>query len=79
MYVGQPGDFHFKKIIQWILLIHQDYADHSRKAVIKFFHDGIQLWNPGDVFGDDRHLLLPGEKEVRNPGIAGAMRRIFVC
>jgi ATP-dependent DNA helicase RecG len=61
------------------LLIHQDYADHSRKAVIKFFKDGIQLWNPGDVFGDDRNLLKPGEKEVRNPGIAAAMRRIIMC
>jgi predicted HTH transcriptional regulator len=61
------------------LLIHQDYADHSRKAVIKFFRDGIQFWNPGDVFGDDRNLLKPGEKEVRNPGIASAMRRIIMC
>jgi len=32
------------------LLIHQDYADHARKAVIEFFTDGIQLWNPGDSF-----------------------------
>jgi predicted HTH transcriptional regulator len=61
------------------LLIHQDYADHSRKAVIKFFRDGIQFWNPGDVFGDDTLLLEPGEKEVRNPAIAAAMRRITMC
>lgn len=61
------------------LLIHQDYGDHSRKAVIKFFRDGIQLWNPGDVFGDDSRLLEPGEKEVRNPVIATAMRRIAMC
>jgi len=61
------------------LLIHQDYGDHSRKATIKFFHDGIQFWNPGDVFGDDTHLLEPGEKEVRNPAIAAAMRRITMC
>ncbi|MBI4552240.1 MAG: putative DNA binding domain-containing protein, partial [Candidatus Latescibacteria bacterium] len=54
------------------LLIHQDYGDHSRKAVIKFFRDGIQFWNPGDVFGDDSRLLEPGEKEVRNPAIAMA-------
>jgi len=59
--------------------IHQDYGDHSRKAVIKFFRDGIQFWNPGDVFGDDTHLLEPGEKEVRNPAIAAAMRRITMC
>src|SRR3989338_9951830 len=61
------------------LLIHQDYGDHSRKAVIKFFRDGIQFWNPGDVFGDDSRLLEPGEKEVRNPVIATAMRRVAMC
>jgi len=61
------------------LLIHQDYGDHSRKATIKFFRDGIQFWNPGDVFGDDSHLLDPGEKEVRNPGIVSGMRRIIMC
>lgn len=57
----------------------QDYGDHSRKAVIKFYRDGIQFWNPGDVFGDDSRLMEPGEKEVRNPGIAAAMRRIAMC
>ena len=39
----------------------------------------IQFWNPGDVFGDDTRLLEPGEKEVRNPGIIAAMRRIAMC
>ncbi len=61
------------------LLIHQDYGDHSRKAVIKFFRDGIQFWNPGDVFGDYSRLWEPSEKEVRNPSIAMAMRRIAMC
>ena len=61
------------------LLIHQDYGDHSRKAVIKFYRDGIQFWNPGDVFGDDSRLWEPGEKEVRNPSIAMALRRIAMC
>ncbi len=61
------------------LLIHQDYGDFSRKATIKFFQDGIQFWNPGDVFGDDSRLLEPGEKEVRNPSITAAMRRIVLC
>ncbi len=61
------------------LLIHQDYGDHSRKGVIKFFRDGIQFWNPGDVFGDDLRLWEPGEKEVRNPSIAMALRRIAMC
>jgi len=61
------------------LLIHQDYGDHSRKAVIKFYRDGIEFWNPGDVFGDDTRLWEPGEKEVRNPAIAMAMRRVAMC
>lgn len=61
------------------LLIHQDYGDHTRKAVIKFYRDGIELWNPGDVFGDDDRLFEPGEKEVRNPAIAMGMRRISMC
>ena len=41
--------------------------------MIKFFRDGIQFWNPGDVFGDDSRLFEPGEKEVRNPAITMAM------
>ena len=61
------------------LLIHQDYGDHSRKAVIQFFTDGIQFWNPGDSFSGDDRLLEPGEKEARNPAIAMAMRRIEMC
>ena len=61
------------------LLMHQDYEDHSRKAVIKFFRDGVQFWNPGDVFGDDQNLMEPGEKEVRNPKIVAAFRRIVLC
>jgi predicted HTH transcriptional regulator len=39
----------------------------------------IQSLNPGEVFGDDSRLLEPGEKEVRNPAIAMAMRRIIMC
>ena len=47
--------------------------------LIKFFRDGIQFWNPGDVFGGDSLLLEPGEKEVRNPSIVIGMRRIGMC
>ena len=61
------------------LLMHQDYADPSRKAVIKFYRDGTQFWNPGDVFGEDENLLEPGEKEARNPRIAAAFRRLALC
>ena len=58
------------------LLIHQDYADHTRKAVIRFFDDRAQLWNPGDAYASTDELLEPGEREVRNPRIVAAFRRI---
>jgi len=74
-----PPGFRVFRDVAVNLLIHQDYGDHSRKAVIKFFRDGIQFWNPGDVFGDDSRLFEPGEKEVRNPAIAMALRRIAMC
>ena len=58
------------------LLIHQDYADHGRKPVIQFFNDRTLFWNPGDAFASAEELLEPGEKEVRNPRIVSAFRRI---
>ena len=61
------------------LLIHQDYGDHSRKGVIKFFQDCIQFWNPGDIFGATTDILKPGEKDVRNPRIVTAFRRLGLC
>ena len=58
------------------LLIHQDYADHARKAVICHYPDQTLFWNPGDAFAADADLLEPGEKEVRNPRLVLAFRRI---
>ena len=58
------------------LLIHQDYADHTRKAVIRFFDDRTLLWNPGDAFASTDALLDSGDKEVRNSKIVDAFRRI---
>ena len=58
------------------LLIHQDYADHTRKAVIRFFDDRTQLWNPGDAYTPTDEIFEPGEREVRNPRIVAAFRRI---
>ena len=58
------------------LLIHQDYADHTRKAAIQFFDDRVELWNPGDAYASTDELLEPGEREVRNPRIVAAFRRI---
>ncbi len=58
------------------LLIHQDYGDHGRKASIKLFTDRTVFWNPGDAFATEAELLDPTEKEVRNPAIVKAFRRI---
>ena len=58
------------------LLTHQDYGDHTRKPVIKIFTDRTIFWNPGDAFATDDQLLDPTEKEVRNPAIVNAFRRI---
>ncbi len=74
-----PPDYRVFRELFVNLLIHQDYADHSRKAVIKFYRDSIEFWNPGDVFGSVENLLEPGEKEVRNPRIVAAFRRLGLC
>lgn len=58
------------------LLIHQDYGDQGRKASIKLFKDRTVFWNPGDAFATEAELLDPTEKEVRNPAIVKAFRRI---
>ena len=58
------------------LLIHQDYSDHTRKAEIRHYLDQTVFWNPGDAFATETDLLEPGEKEVRNPRIVTAFRRI---
>ena len=58
------------------LLIHQDYGDTGRHAQIQIFRDRTRFWNPGDAFGTVDQLLEPGAKEVRNPNIVGAFRRI---
>ena len=58
------------------LLIHQDYSDHARNAEIRHYSDQTVFWNPGDAFASIADLLEPGEKEVRNPRIVTAFRRI---
>lgn len=58
------------------LLIHQDYGDHHRKASLKWFTDRLLFWNPGDAFATTAQLLESNEKEIRNPLIVNAFRRI---
>ena len=58
------------------LIVHQDYAEQGRKAVIRHYPDQTVFWNPGDAFATDVDMLEPGEKEMRNPRLALAFRRI---
>lgn len=58
------------------LLIHQDFGDTTRLPVIRFFRDQTEFFNPGDAFASREQLLEPGDKEVRNPSIVNAFRRI---
>lgn len=71
-----PPDYRAFREAMVNLLIHQDYSDHSRKASIRHYTDQTVFWNPGDAFATDADLLNPGEKEVRNPRIVTAFRRI---
>ena len=71
-----PPDYRAFRESMINLLMHQDYADHSRQAVIRHYRDQTVFWNPGDAFATDPHLLEPGEREVRNPRIVLAFRRI---
>lgn len=58
------------------LLIHQDFGDTTRVPVIRFYRDQTEFFNPGDAFATREQLLDPGDKEVRNPSIVNAFRRI---
>ena len=70
-----PDDIAFREAMV-NLVVHQDYAEQGRKAVIRHYPDQTVFWNPGDAFATDLDMLEPGEKEVRNPRLALAFRRI---
>ena len=72
----RPPDYVALREAMINLLIHQDYADHMRKPTIRFFDDRTILWNPGDAFASAEELMDPGERDVRNPRIVAALRRI---
>lgn len=58
------------------LLIHQDYGDHNSLPTIRMFFDKTIFWNPGAALAPLDQLLEPTAKEVRNPSIVNAFRRI---
>ena len=74
--VDDPPDYIAFREAAINLLVHQDYGDHRRKACIHFFTDCTRFYNPGDAFASLEELLKTTEKEVRNPAIISAFRRI---
>ena len=58
------------------LLLHQDYGEQHRQATIRVFRDRLEFRNPGDAFATTDALLDPGAKDVRNPDIVAAFRRL---
>lgn len=73
-----PPDYRAFREAMVNLLLHQDYADHTRKAVIRHYPDQTVFWNPGDAFASAADLLELGEKEIRNPRLVLAFRHIGV-
>jgi ATP-dependent DNA helicase RecG len=51
-------------------------SKNGNSYTIKIFSDRTVFWNPGDAFVTVDQLLDPTEKEVRNPAIVAAFRRI---
>lgn len=58
------------------LLIHQDFGDLTRVPAIRLFRDRTEFFNPGDAFASREELLDPGDKQVRNPSVVSAFRRV---
>lgn len=57
------------------LLVHQDYGNIGRYAVIRIFSDVVEFHNQGNLFAPKISLLQAGEKKLRNPKIVTAFRR----
>ncbi len=60
------------------LLTHQDYEESGKNATISIYSDRTVFKNPGPAFEEKETLLRPGDKEVRNPLIVEAFRRIGI-
>ncbi|GHU13018.1 hypothetical protein AGMMS50225_22220 [Betaproteobacteria bacterium] len=71
-----PPDYRSFREAAINLLIHQDFGDATRQPVIRIYRDQIEFFNPGDAFATREQLLDPGDKDLRNPGIVAAFRRI---
>lgn len=57
------------------LLVHQDFADHTRVPKIEFYKDICQYWNPGDSLVE-QDQIASGQSKSRNPLVMQAFHRI---
>lgn len=71
----RPEDFISFREATVNLLIHQDFEETTRAAMIAFHPDRVVFENPGTARARKADLLEPGAKEVRNPLIVAAFRR----
>ena len=70
-----PGYVSFREAFR-NQLIHQDYSDRGRTALIRFYRDRTVFWNPGHAEVPTDELLDRTAKEARNPLIAATFRSI---
>lgn len=57
------------------LLVHQDFADHSRVPKIEFYKDISRYWNPGDSLVEQNQIAT-GQSKSRNPLVMQTFHRI---
>jgi ATP-dependent DNA helicase RecG len=57
------------------LLVHQDFADHSRVPRIEFYRDISSYWNPGDSLVE-QDQIASGQSKSRNPLVMQSFHRI---
>ncbi|MCM8626699.1 MAG: putative DNA binding domain-containing protein [Defluviicoccus sp.] len=72
----RPEDFVSFREAAINLLMHQDFEEGTRSAMISFHPDRVVFENPGTARASTSALLEPGEKDVRNPRIIGMFRRV---
>ncbi|MBU2886740.1 putative DNA binding domain-containing protein [Gilvimarinus agarilyticus] len=57
------------------LLVHQDFADHTRVPRVEFYKDISQYWNPGDSLVEQGQIAS-GQSKSRNPMVMQTFHRI---
>ncbi|MER9225801.1 putative DNA binding domain-containing protein [Mesorhizobium sp. M0664] len=72
----RPEDFVSFREAAINLLMHQDFEETTRSAMLAFHPDRVVFENPGVALANKAELLEPGAKDVRNPLIVSMFRRV---